>query len=118
MLVSSTDSSTLTPNQVRYCNAHSHRFLAQSGGHGWATTFDMDPNDVIINLRGLNSVVISDDGSTISAGGGALNDEFIEAAYDAGVQVLNGGCNCVGVLGATLWWWFFEVHEPLWTAMR
>lgn len=35
-------------------------------------------------------------------GGGALNGELIDAASDAGVRALNGGCNCVGVLGATL----------------
>lgn len=47
----------------------------------------MDPTDVIINLRGLNDINVSDDGSQISFGGGIINDEFIQAAYDNGLEV-------------------------------
>ena len=47
----------------------------------------MSRSDVIINMRGLNSVIVSDDRTTVAVGGGALNDEFVDAAYDAGVQV-------------------------------
>lgn len=52
----------------------------------------MSRSDVIINMRGLHSVEVSDDRATIDVGGGALNDEFVDAAYDAGVQVRKFDC--------------------------
>ncbi|PVI05760.1 FAD-binding domain-containing protein [Periconia macrospinosa] len=87
---------------VKYCNQNNRTFLAQSGGHGWANTFSMNGKEVIINMRGLNSVQLSDNKTSVRIGGGVINEEIIQVAYENGVQVLNGGCNCVGVLGATL----------------
>ncbi|KAI9836334.1 MAG: hypothetical protein M1837_003401 [Sclerophora amabilis] len=87
---------------VRYCNENGIQFLAQSGGNGWANTFNMSRGDLIINLRGLNSVVVNENRDRVHIGGGVLNEELIEAAYENEVQVLNGGCNCVGVMGSTL----------------
>ncbi|CAI6339305.1 unnamed protein product [Periconia digitata] len=87
---------------VKYCNQHNRTFLAQSGGHGWANTFSMSGKDVIINMRGLNSMKLNENKTEIRIGGGVLNEELIQIAYDNGLQVLNGGCNCVGVMGATL----------------
>ncbi|KAI9669063.1 MAG: hypothetical protein M1831_000655 [Alyxoria varia] len=87
---------------VKYCNENGVKFLAQSGGHGWADTFDMSRGDVIINMRGLNSVTVNEARDRVTVGGGAIHGEFVDAAYENGVQVLNGGCNCVGVMGSTL----------------
>ena len=63
------------------------RFLAQSGGNGWATTFDMRPEDVIVNLRGLNSIALNQEGTEVTFGGGTINDEFIQFAYDNELEV-------------------------------
>ena len=78
----------------------------------------MDQEDVIINLRGLNSITANDDLTQVIFGGGIINDEFIQFAYDNGLEVceyrlpnetdyqltrsVNGGCDCVGVLGSAL----------------
>lgn len=77
----------LIVSQVRYCNENGLKFLAQSGGHGGATTFDLGDEDVIINLRGLNFATVSEDDNTIHIGGGALNSEYVQAASDSGVVV-------------------------------
>lgn len=63
------------------------KFLAQAGGNGWANTFNMSDQDVIVNLRGLNSITFSDSRDRIYIGGGVTNGEFTAAAYENGVQV-------------------------------
>jgi FAD/FMN-containing dehydrogenase len=75
---------------IRYCNTHGLGFLAQNGGNGWATTFDMDREDVIINLRGLKSITLNDDGDQVTMSGGVSNDELIQFAYDNSLEV----CTC------------------------
>ncbi|KAI9645413.1 hypothetical protein NHQ30_006152 [Ciborinia camelliae] len=87
---------------VKYCIENDVRFLAQSGAHGWATTFQIGQKDVTINLRGLNTVKFNHDDSTITFGGGSIISEVIKVADDNGCQVSLGNCNCVGVLGAIL----------------
>lgn len=61
----------------------------------------MNQSDVIINMRGLNSVVVSEDRNSVYVGGGALNGEFIHAAYESGVHV----CMCYSdpIAGFTLY---------------
>ncbi|VUC29390.1 unnamed protein product [Clonostachys rosea] len=102
---------------VKYCNENNLEFLAQSGGHGGATTFHLGTKDIIINLRGLNSAVVSENKTEMLIGGGALNSEYVAAATSNGVIVLNGGCNCVGVSGLTLGgglsYWMNEFGMPV-----
>lgn len=74
-------------DQVKYCNENQLDFLAQAGGHGGATTFHLGTNDIIINLRGLNSTVVSENKSEMLVGGGALNSEYVAAATNNGVIV-------------------------------
>lgn len=88
--------------QVGFLTAMDVPFVAQNGGNGWATTFDLGNNGVLINLRRLNKVTVSSDKSTATIGGGALIDETIAAADAAGVLLQTGNCNCVGTLGALL----------------
>ncbi|CAM1502377.1 Fc.00g043610.m01.CDS01 [Cosmosporella sp. VM-42] len=87
---------------VKYCNEHGIKFLAQSGGNGWATTFHLGDCGIIINLRSLNTVILNEGKDKIHIGGGTTFGELVDAAYVHDVQALNGGCNCVGVLGAVL----------------
>ena len=72
---------------IRFCNQHNLRFLAQNGGNGWADTWTLGEEDVIIDLRGLNEVAVSEDRTRVEFGGGVSNDELIQAAYEAGVEV-------------------------------
>ncbi|KAK6367981.1 hypothetical protein LTS17_010134 [Exophiala oligosperma] len=81
---------------VKYCNNHNIGFLAQSGGRGWSTTFNTTKDYVIMDLRNLNFVVINGETKLAHVGGGANFGEIVDAAYENGLQMVNGGCNCVG----------------------
>lgn len=72
--------------QVRYCNEHNLRFLPQSGGHGWADTFDLGESGVLIDLRGLNSIVFNEARDQATIGGGTINGEWVEASLAHGRQ--------------------------------
>ncbi|TVY33309.1 FAD-linked oxidoreductase [Lachnellula subtilissima] len=90
---------------VKYCIANNITFLAQSGAHGWATTFRIGQQDVTINLRGLNTVTFdqcNEASPTITLGGGSIISEVIAVADANGAHVPTGNCNCVGALGAIL----------------
>ncbi|KAI1210834.1 FAD binding domain-containing protein [Annulohypoxylon truncatum] len=87
---------------VKYCVAQDIPFLAQNGGNGWATTFHLNKNGVVINLAGLNTVIFNADRTQATIGGGSNVSNTINNAYDAGALVLTGNCNCVGTLGAIL----------------
>ncbi|KAI9885710.1 MAG: hypothetical protein M1823_002475 [Watsoniomyces obsoletus] len=82
---------------VKYCIEKNLTFLAQSGAHGSGITFNITKEDVIINLRGLNNVTIDKEKNEITFGGGSVVRELVEAAYQNGVQIVAGACNCVGV---------------------
>lgn len=84
-----------------FCNNNGLSFLAQNGGNGWAA-FPQTKDLVIIDLCALNSFELAADKKTAVIGGGARVKETIDAADAAGVCVMTGNCNSVGVLGASL----------------
>ncbi|XXH05577.1 hypothetical protein Hte_012009 [Hypoxylon texense] len=87
---------------VKYCTTKGIPFLAQNGGGGWATTFDLGTNGVLINLARLNQVVFNADKTQATIGGGSNISNTIAHAYAAGALIETGNCNCVGALGAIL----------------
>ncbi|EFR03561.1 FAD binding domain-containing protein [Nannizzia gypsea CBS 118893] len=87
---------------VQHCISHGIPFLAQSGGHGWSSTLNLDHSGIIISLRKLNTVTFSYDGTEATIEGGALISEVMEAASQKSSLVITGNCNCVGALGAAL----------------
>ena len=88
--------------QVQYCISKNIRFLAQNGGNGWSTTFNIGKNDLVINLRGIRQITFNTAKTEVALQGGALVSEVVDAAYANGAQVLTGNCNCIGTLGAAL----------------
>ncbi|KAK2740307.1 hypothetical protein FQN57_006187 [Myotisia sp. PD_48] len=89
-------------DQVRFCKQKDIPYLAQNGGHGWATTFHLGEEGLIINLRLLNAVSFNNDKTQVKIGGGAIMSDLVEAAYANGVLIPTGTCNCVGGLGAIM----------------
>lgn len=75
--------------------------VPQSGGNGWAS-FNLNGTAVVLNLSRLNQVSVSADKQSAVIGGGAIIQEVVAAADQAGVLVMTGNCNCVGALGAAL----------------
>jgi FAD/FMN-containing dehydrogenase len=53
-------------------------------------------------MRGLNSVQIDEESSTITVGGGTIIEEVVATADAAGYRVPTGNCNGVGIMGAIL----------------
>ncbi|KAK7948430.1 FAD binding domain-containing protein [Apiospora aurea] len=88
--------------KVKYCADRGIPFVAQNGGSGWATTFDLGTHGVLINLARLNQVTFNADRTRATIGGGARVNETIAHASAAGALVETGNCNCVGPLGAIL----------------
>ncbi|KAJ6260040.1 hypothetical protein Dda_5686 [Drechslerella dactyloides] len=80
---------------VKYCNEHGVKFLAQTSGHGWGITWTLCENDVIINLRELNSVAVDKVAGSATIGGGAIIKEIVDEVYKNEMHVVSGGCNCV-----------------------
>lgn len=89
-------------SKVRYCNAHNLSFLAQGGGNAWSTTWNIGPNDVVINLRGIRQIQFNANKTEVSFQGGTIISELVDAAYGNDTQVVTGNCNCIGALGAVL----------------
>ncbi|KAH6988389.1 FAD binding domain-containing protein [Ilyonectria destructans] len=87
---------------VKYCAKYKVPILPQNGGNGWAAEQWNLGTGVILNLAGLNQVVVSTDKKWAVIGGGALVGDVIAAADSAGVLVQTANCNCVGALGAAL----------------
>ncbi|KAI0482579.1 hypothetical protein GGR56DRAFT_663426 [Xylariaceae sp. FL0804] len=77
-------------------------FLVQNGGNGWATTFHLGENGIVIALDLLRSVTFSANKSLATIGGGSLVSDVASAGQSAGTLVVTGTCNCVGFLGAAL----------------
>jgi UDP-N-acetylenolpyruvoylglucosamine reductase len=87
---------------VQWANEHNVPFLVQSGGNGWASTFHIDNNGILIQLDNLRGVTFSEDGTQATVGGGALFRDVVSAAAAKRSLALTGTCNCVGALGAIL----------------
>ncbi|EWC44370.1 hypothetical protein DRE_01196 [Drechslerella stenobrocha 248] len=81
---------------IKYCNQYSLKFLAQAGGHGWGITWSLGENDVVINLRGLNTVEVNKAEGTATIGGGTIVKEIVDELFANEMHVVSGGCNCVG----------------------
>ncbi|KAJ0329586.1 hypothetical protein COL5a_004150 [Colletotrichum fioriniae] len=71
-----------------------------SGGHGATESLHLAKNVVSIDLRGMDQVVISEDGETATIGGGASVKEVVSTLWAAGKQT--GICECVGISAPVL----------------
>ena len=87
---------------MKYCNTNEIPYLAQNGGGGWISSFDLGYSGVIINMRGINKVTFNSARTKATVGGGTLVSEAIEAGYANDAQLTTGNCNCIGMLGAIL----------------
>jgi len=87
---------------VRYANKHNMPFIARSGGHGATEALGAAKNTLQIDMRGMNHVIISNDGKTAKIGGGARVKEIVQELWDAGKQTVTGICECVGISATIL----------------
>lgn len=77
-------------------------FLVQSGGNGWADTFTLDSDGIIIDISELKAITFNSDKTKVTFQAGITNAEMIDAAWSNHARVSTSTCNCVSLLGATL----------------
>lgn len=87
---------------VQWANENNVPFLLQNGGNGWANTFSLDSQGILIQLDKLRSITFNQNGTQATIGGGALIGDVVPVAAAKSSLVLTGTCNCVGALGAIL----------------
>lgn len=87
---------------VKLANQLGLPFLAVNGGHGTTSSLNTIQRGVLINLRALNHVQVSQDGQSALVGGGANTHEVIKALAASGkvTATTNGGCT--GHIGPAL----------------
>ncbi|KAH8898315.1 FAD-binding domain-containing protein [Thozetella sp. PMI_491] len=82
---------------IRYANAHGLPFVARSGGHGATEALASAQNAVMIDLRGIDQLQISEDGKHAWIGGGLSVKKLVHDLWSAGKQTVSGICECVGI---------------------
>ena len=66
--------------QIQWATKHGVPFVAQSGGHAWASWFKINSGGIVINMRKLNTVDIDTEKGLAVIGGGAVVQEVVDAA--------------------------------------
>src|SRR5215831_605341 len=72
----------------------------RGGGHDWAGRALCD--GIVIDLSGMNAVVVDSDNRTARIGGGARAADVLAVTDRLGVAAVTGSCNAVGMAGLTL----------------
>lgn len=97
-----TDVSALIKVLTSSENGGPHEFAIRAGGHTWFANANSAPGGITIDLRGLNSVALSADKSSVSIGTGATWDAVYGMLDPLGLSVAGGRVAGVGVGGLTL----------------
>ncbi|KAK7959847.1 oxidoreductase [Apiospora aurea] len=77
-------------------------FAVRGGGHEWFSGANSAPGGVTVDLRGLNTVELSEDKSRVTVGAGATWDAVYAVLDPHGLSVAGGQIEGVGVGGLTL----------------
>ncbi|KAI0876443.1 FAD binding domain-containing protein [Hypoxylon argillaceum] len=77
-------------------------FLVQSGGNGWADTFNLNSSGIIIDVSQLKTITFNKNKTQVTFQAGVTNADMINAAWNNSARVSVSTCNCVSLLGATL----------------
>lgn len=88
-------------NAILWAKRYDVAIRIRSGGHhyeGYSTGNDV----MVIDVSGLNDIVVDETGGSVTIGGGVRNRELYEALGQKGYAFPGGGCPTVGVVGFTL----------------
>ncbi|KAL8724366.1 MAG: hypothetical protein Q9166_007987 [cf. Caloplaca sp. 2 TL-2023] len=89
------------PKPAIVVNVGSENDVAATG-NGWADTFDLGNCGLLLNIAPLNKISFNKEKTVATIGGGALVNDMVVAAYNAGTRFANPTCTCLGFLGAML----------------
>ena len=87
---------------IRFANAHDVPYLAQSGAHGTTASLGAVKNGILIHLRRLDSITVSQDGSYATIGGGVKGVEVRDELWKLGKWTVTGLCECPGFVALAL----------------
>ncbi|KAI1503405.1 FAD binding domain-containing protein [Biscogniauxia marginata] len=87
---------------VAFASKQNIPFLLQSGANGWADTFTLDTNGIIIDVSQLKEITFNSEKTQVTFQAGVTNADMVKAAWNNNVRVQTSTCNCVSLLGATL----------------
>ncbi|KAI1148841.1 putative oxidoreductase [Nemania diffusa] len=96
------DVSAIVKSLTSSANGGPHDFAVRAGGHTWFADSNSSPGGVTVDLRGLKSVDLSADKSSVSVGSGATWDLVYGKLDPLGLSVAGGRVAGVGVGGLTL----------------
>lgn len=87
---------------ITFANTHSVPYYAITGGHGGNSPLASFKNGIQINMRALNSIVLSPDGSYMTVGGGVKGVEVRDELWKHGKWTPHGVCECPGFVALAL----------------
>ncbi|KAI1811582.1 hypothetical protein GGS20DRAFT_92611 [Poronia punctata] len=87
---------------VRYASENNYPFVARAGGHGATEALSEAKNAIQIDLRSLDYVELSEDGTTAIIGGGANIRDTVSTLTALKKRAVTGICECVGISAPTL----------------
>lgn len=87
---------------VSYAVKRGITFLVQSGANGWADTFTLGSDGIVIDISQLKAVSFNSDLTQVTFQAGNTNSDIVDAAWANNAYVATATCNCVSLLGATL----------------
>ncbi|KAI1385806.1 uncharacterized protein F4822DRAFT_414211, partial [Hypoxylon trugodes] len=73
--------------QVKIVRANNIPFLATGSRHGYITTFGDLQNGLAIDLSQFDSVKVDIALGTLTVGGGTRHRDFLDAVYEAGLEI-------------------------------
>ncbi|KAF2668117.1 FAD-binding domain-containing protein [Microthyrium microscopicum] len=82
---------------IKFANKHNRTFLAISGGHGAIRSLGSVKDGILIDMRRMNSMSLSDDGKSVTIGGAAKIKKVVGDLWLAGKETTTGICECVGM---------------------
>ncbi|MFF4761626.1 FAD-binding oxidoreductase [Streptomyces sp. NPDC001292] len=95
------DSTQAVVDALRSVRERDLPFRVRSGGHSMAGLSSLE-DGVIIDLGGLDSITLSEDGSLVTVGGGAHLGDLYRVLWKAGVTIPAGTCPRIGIGGHVL----------------
>jgi FAD/FMN-containing dehydrogenase len=87
---------------VSYASRNNIPFLVQSGANGWADTFTLGTDGLVIDISQLKAVSFNSNLTQVTFQAGKTNENLIDAAWASNARVSTATCNCVSVLGSAL----------------
>jgi FAD/FMN-containing dehydrogenase len=88
----------------------------RGGGHDWAGRALCD--GIVIDVSGMNGVVVGSDGRSAQISGGARASEVLAVTDPLGLAAVTGTCGAVGMAGLTLGGGYGAADRSFWPRPR